>query len=142
MRSALRSALAAVSLGLLMTQGAAAGERTYRWVDEKGRVHYSDVKNEKSRQIDVKPGSGISDTPKESAATVAARQLDCQRKRDQVSIYNSSAQISETDSLGNTRTYSAEERQLLIDRAQQAAQVACGQPGVTAPAEAGNAASP
>jgi len=139
MRSVLRSAVLAATLGLLTTQAAMAGERTYRWTDDKGRVHYSDVRNEKSKQVEVKPGSGVSDTPKESAATIASRQLDCQRKRDQVSIYNSSAQISETDNLGNSRTYSAEERQLLIDRAQQAAQAACSQPGVTAPATEGNA---
>lgn len=142
MQSAIRSAVLAASLALLLVQAAGAGERTYRWIDEKGRVHYSDVKSEKSQQVEVKPGSGVSDTPKESPATVAARQLECQRKRDQVSIYNSSAQISETDSLGNIRTYSAAERQQLIDRAQQAAQAACNQPGVSAPLAEGAAPNP
>lgn len=139
MRSAIRSAVLAASLGVLLQPAASAGERTYRWTDEKGRVHYSDVKNEKGKLVEVKPGSGVSDTPKDSAATIATRQLECQRKRDQVSIYNSSAQISETDSLGNIRTYTAEERQQLIDRAQQAVQAACSQPGVNAPLTPGAA---
>lgn len=133
MRPALRPAVLAALLGLLLAQAAGAGERTYRWTDEKGRVHYSDVKNAKSQQVEIKPGSGVSDAPKESAASQASRQLECQRKRDQVAIYNSSAQISETDNLGNTRTYSPEERQQLIDRAQQAVQAACSQPGLVAP---------
>ena len=123
----------AVSLAFVGLHAAHAGERTYRWVDEKGRVHYSDVKSEKGQQVEVKPGSGVSETPKDSPATLAARQLDCQRKKDQVSIYNTSAAINETDSLGNTRTYSAAERQTLIDRAQQQAQTACSLPGANQP---------
>lgn len=139
MRSVLRAAVVAATLGLLTTQAAMAGERTYRWTDEKGRVHYSDVKNDKSQQVQVKPGSGVSDAAKDSSAGAGARQLECQRKRDQVAVYTSSSQISETDNLGNIRTYSAEERQQLIDRAQQAAQTACSQPGVVAPASEPNA---
>ncbi|MDO9452287.1 MAG: DUF4124 domain-containing protein [Stagnimonas sp.] len=133
MRPVLCHLALAASLAFAGLQAAHAGERTYRWVDEKGRVHYSDVKSEKGQQVEVKPGSGVSETPKDSPATLAARQLDCQRKKDQVSVYNSSSKISETDNLGNTRTYSDEERQKLIDRAQQQAQTACSQPGADVP---------
>lgn len=133
MRSVLRPITLLLTSSVLLLQAAQAGDRTYRWTDEKGRVHYSDVKNDKGERVEVKPGSGVSVTSKDSPATIATRQLDCQRKTDKVTIYNNSSQINETDGLGNTKTYSDEERQQLINRAQELAQTACSQPGVVAP---------
>ncbi|MES2885695.1 MAG: DUF4124 domain-containing protein [Pseudomonadota bacterium] len=129
MRPALPLAVVSAALGLLCLSAAQAGEKTYRWVDDKGRAHYSDVKSEKGEQVQVKPGSSITATPKD-APDAAARQLDCQRRRDQVALYKSSADINETDHLGRSRTYTAAERQQLIDRSEQAAETACSQPGV------------
>lgn len=139
MRPTLSLVTAAAALSLLCLGAAQAGEKTYRWLDEKGRVHYSDVKSEKGEQVQVKPGSSITATPKDAPDAVAARQLDCQRRRDQVSLYKSSADINETDNLGRSRTYTAAERQQLIDRSEQAAQTACSQPGVI---DVGNAPQP
>ena len=119
----------ALSLGLAM-QAAVAGDRTYRWTDAQGRVHYSDVKNDKSVPVQIKPSGGVAATPKDSAATLAARQLECQRRKDQLTLYNNSADISETDNLGNTRSYTAEERNKLIERAREQAKTACSQPGL------------
>lgn len=126
MRVSLSGSVLALLTVLLWSGAAAAGDRTYRWTDAQGRVHYSDVRNEKGEPVEVKPGRGIDKAPKDSPAAVAARQVECQRRKDQVLVYNSSAQISETDSLGNTRTYTPEERQKLIDRAQQQVLEACG----------------
>lgn len=126
-------AAAALAFSGLLLQTVQAAERsTYRWIDDKGRVHFSDVRSEKGQPVQVKPGSGISNVPKDSPAAIAARQQECQRKKEQVAVYNSSAQISETDNLGNTRSYSPQERQKLIDRAEQQAQVACNAPGTVA----------
>ena len=130
MRPIPHSAALAVLLSLLCLSAAQAGERTYRWVDDKGRVHYSDVKSENGEQVQVKPGGTITATGKDAPEAVAARQLECQRKKDAVALYNSSAEINETDNLGRNRTYTALERQQLIDRTQQAARVACSMPGV------------
>ena len=63
--------------------------------------------------------------------SAAARQLDCQRKRDQLTAYSNSSDINETDSLGNTRTYTAVERQALIERTKQQVQFACEPPAAT-----------
>ena len=124
MRSHYRLPMLSVVLGLLLST-AQAGEHTYRWTDANGRVHYSDVKNPNSEQVQVKPGQAVSATPKAVTEAAAARQLDCQRKRDQLAAYSKSSDINETDSLGNTRTFTAAERQALIDRTQQQVQLAC-----------------
>lgn len=130
------AALVLVFNGLLLQAAQAAERSTYRWTDDKGRVHYSDVRSEKGQPVQVRPSSGVSNVPKDSPAAIAARQLNCQRKKDQAAAYNSSAQINETDSLGNIRTYSPEERQKLIDRAEQQAQLACSAPNAVAAADA------
>ncbi len=131
MRPDLRSLLVAASVGALLTTAANAGDRTYRWLDEKGRVHYSDVKNAKGEQVEIKRGGGVANAPKDSAAAVAARQLECQRKKDQLQVYSGSAQISETDALGNTRTYTAAERQKFIERSTAEVNLACGPSNAT-----------
>lgn len=139
MRPTLSQASAAAALSLLCLAAVQAGEKTYRWIDEKGRVHYSDVKSAKGEQVQVKPGGSITTTPKGAAETIAARQLECQRRREQVALYKTSTDINETDNLGRSRSYTAAERQQLIDRSEQAAETACSQPGVI---DTGNASSP
>jgi len=139
MRQLPRPVMFVLCVGGLLFQLAHGGERTYRWTDEKGRVHYSDMKSEKSEQVEVKPGSGVYSAPKDSPAAIAARQLDCQRKRDQLTVYGSSSEITETDSLGNTRTYSAAERQKLLERTQQQVDAACNPTATNADGASGNA---
>lgn len=131
MRSHSRLLMLSVVLGLLGST-AQAGERTYRWVDASGRVHYGDVKTPNSEQVQVKPGQAVSATPKAVTEAAAARQLDCQRKRDQLAAYSNSSDINETDSLGNTRSYTAAERQALIERTKQQVQFACEPPAIAA----------
>ena len=130
MRPHLHPALIAALLSVVSLGAVEAGERTYRWTDDKGRVHYSDVKSAEGEQVQVRPGGRIAPAPKISPDTVAQRQQECQRKKDQVELYNSSAEINETDSLGNSRTFTMEERRQLIERTQQQATVACSQPGL------------
>ena len=123
---------AALSLSVLLLSGVQAGERTYRWVDDKGRVHYSDVPREKSERVEIKPGSSIQAAPKDSPDAFAAKQLECQRKKDQLAVYSSSAEINETDGLGRSRTYSAEEKAQLVERTRQQMTVLCEAAGVSA----------
>lgn len=130
MRPHSRLLMLSAALGLLLST-AQAGD-TYRWTDESGRVHYSDVKNPKSEQVKVKPGQAVSATPKAVTEAAAARQLDCKRKQDQLAAYSNSSDINETDSLGNTRTFTAVERQALIERTKQQVQFAC-EPLTTTP---------
>lgn len=130
MRPAIFDFTLALSLSVGLLGAAHASERTYRWIDAQGRVHYSDVKSEKGEPVEIRPGSRITNLPKHSPANAASQQLECQRRKDQLALYNSASDVSETDSLGNTRTYTAEERAKLIEKAQQQQQAACGQTGL------------
>ncbi len=109
---------------------AQAGERTYRWTDDKGRVHYSDLPSGRGEQVQIKPGSRIQAAPKDSPEMLASRQLECQRKKDQLAVYSSSAEINETDSLGRSRSYSTEEKTQLIERTRQQMVTICTAAGV------------
>lgn len=131
----MRSVLLTVLLTCLLLPAAQAGEKTYRWRDSLGRVHYSDVKSHKGEQVQIRPGSGIATAPKVSPAMLAERQQDCQRKRDQLAAYSSSAEITETDGLGKSRSYTAAERQQLIARIRVQVEEACGPLGATATVE-------
>ncbi len=110
----LRTATLLLPLLLLATAAQAAGQaKTYRWVDAKGRVHYSDVPvSPQAQQVQVKPGSGVVDVPKTPAADLAG---ECTRRKERLTTYESAAQITETDALGNTRTYTDDERQKLLE---------------------------
>lgn len=108
---------------LLLLSSAQAGGKTYRWVDERGRVHYGDIAVPSAEQVDIKPGSGITASPGE--VTAASMALECQRRKDQLASYNSAQEITETDALGKTRSYTAAERVQLLNRVQQQVQEAC-----------------
>jgi len=110
-------------LGLLVLSSVQAGGSTYRWVDERGRVHYSDIPVPSAEQVDIKPGSGISASP--GKVTAASMAVECQRRKDQLTSYNSAQEITETDALGKTRSYTAAERVQLLNRVQQQVQEAC-----------------
>jgi hypothetical protein len=132
--------LPALPLLLALVAGAAAGERTYRWVDEKGRVHYSDMPNPRGERVQVSPGSRVQATPKDGAESLAARQLECQRKKDQLTVYSSSAEITETDSLGRTRSYTADEKVQLLERTRQQMTETCTAAGMAPVATEGSGA--
>ena len=107
-----------LALPLLSSLAAADGRTTYRWVDEKGRVHYSDLPAPatKAEEIQVKPGSG---SGKPTAGTRAAsdqQAKECERLTGQIAAYEAASGISETDGLGNTRNYSAAEKAKLVER--------------------------
>ncbi len=143
MRPDIRPMTLAVALGLALLASAQAGDRTYRWVDDKGRVHFSDIKTANGgERVQVKPARPIQSAPvDQSPAAVAARQSECQRKRDQAALYSGSAEIKETDSIGNSRIFTPAERQKLVERAEEQVRIACNQPGVNAPAAADDSES-
>lgn len=113
-------------LPLLLPAAAPASGKTYRWTDERGRVHYGDISAPRSERVEIQPGSGITlaqPTPAELEA--ATRAQDCERRRDQLASYRRAEEITETDALGKTRSYTADERERLLLRVQQQVQEAC-----------------
>lgn len=101
----------------------ASEAKTYRWVDEKGRVHYSDVAAPKAEQVLVKPGSGVTGVAKSEEA--AGRAEECQLLRERLSTYETASTITETDALGNQRAYTDAERQKLLTLTREQVQAAC-----------------
>lgn len=116
----------ALLLGVVLLPVAQAGGKTYRWTDEKGRVHYGDISAPRSEQVEIRQGSGITAAVPTAAETAAAAQAEeCKRRKDQLTSYSSAEEITETDAFGKTRSYTATERKQLVQRVQQQMQEAC-----------------
>ena len=102
-----------------------AEKNTYRWTDEKGRTHFSDVPAPKSERLDIKRNGRVKAvTPDVIAAENKAR--ECKRRQDQRAGYRNAMEITETDALGNQRNYTEAERVQLIERTEQQVKELCG----------------
>lgn len=119
----MRALLVALMLSLVLLPLAQAGGKTYRWTDDRGRVHYGDIAVPHSEQIEIRPGSGIRAAVPEAAALQPTQ--ECQRLKDQLASYSSAQEITETDALGKTRSYTGAERQQLLDHVQKQVQEVC-----------------
>jgi len=123
----LSTSLLALLLGLSLPLASYAG-KTYRWRDANGRAHYSDVPAPKSEELQITTAAGTqAEKAKEDAASLENQQELCQRKREQLATYISASKVTETDSLGNTKTYSEAEKDSLVKRTQAQVREACGQ---------------
>lgn len=119
-------ALAALS-ALVLSAAAGAGE-VYKWVDKDGRVHYGDKpKTTPAEQVAPQPGQ-LPGEPGDPAAAQQAASPACLAKRKQLESYRSASAINETDSTGQTRELSAEERQTLIANTEKQVTAACNPP--------------
>lgn len=117
----------ALLLTLALPLAAVATGKTYRWKDDNGRMHYSDVPTAKSQRIEVRTASGTQPAkPAEPAEPKQSKEEACQSKREQLATYISAAKVTETDTLGNTRTYSATEKEKLVLRTQAQVREVCG----------------
>ena len=113
---------------MVVANVSAAGDaKTYRWVDAKGRVHYSDVPAPDAERVQIRPGNGVVGVPKEEASTAsrAQSQQNCDRQKEQLATYQAATTITETDGLGNQKTYSAAEREQLLARLRDQTALAC-----------------
>jgi hypothetical protein len=107
---------------LLWTGSAAAADATlYRWVDKDGHVHYGDQAAPNAKQINPKRlGDEDADASDAAAAAASAKQAaECKSKSDQLGRYQSATSITETDALGNTHDYTAEQKDQLVAKTQQ-----------------------
>jgi hypothetical protein len=132
MRSA--AILAAVLLaGMSVSQ---AATKVYRWTDKDGHVHFTDQPpaHIPSTAVDISapataaaPAANGGDDAAAAAdqgAKPAAE--DCQKLKDKLASYKSADKITETDALGNVRTFSAEDRKKLLELTEQKMRTACG----------------
>jgi len=111
-----------VAVSLFLCGVAGADGTLYRWVDKDGHVHYGDdpaaVNN--AREVAPNPlnaGSGSSSGGDDAAA--AKQAAECKNKGEVLGRYKNAATINETDALGNTREFSAEEKDQLIAKTQK-----------------------
>ncbi len=113
----------AVTALLWACSAAAADATLYRWVDKDGHVHYGDQAAPNAKQVNPKRlGNEDADASAGDAAAAAAsakQAAECQSKNDQLGRYKSATSITETDALGNTRDYSAEQKDQLVAKTQQ-----------------------
>jgi hypothetical protein len=123
---------AAAVLVLSMVDASRAGS-VYRWVDKQGNTHYTDHLPPDTSgapvHVDAAPASSEAAAAAASTApkTATGSTEECQKVKDQLTSYKAATKIKETDALGNTREYSDEERQKLIDLTAQKVKTTCGE---------------
>lgn len=119
--------LAAASLFFCAVAG--ADTQLYRWVDKDGHVHYGDQPAPNAKMVNPKvPGSEDAQDAADAAAKAAAdkQAADCKSKNDELARYKSATSITETDALGNSKDYTAEQRDQLVARTQKYVNDHCG----------------
>jgi hypothetical protein len=131
MRTAIFLAAAVVICGML---DVSAANRVYRWIDKEGHVHYTDQPPADIPSTAIAPGLptiGTSETPAAPAtatktASTEAKPEDCGKAKEKLAAYNAASKITETDALGNTREYTAEDRLKLIEVMKTKVDQSCG----------------
>ena len=117
----------------LFALAAHAGNEVFKWTDADGNVHYGDKpKSEKSEPVTKKPGE-LPEAPSDPAADKAAadRAAACEAKKKQLDSYKKATVINETDSFGNTRQFSAAEKEKLLAVTEKQVAEACAPPAPT-----------
>ncbi|MDB5972151.1 MAG: hypothetical protein JWQ90_4601 [Hydrocarboniphaga sp.] len=125
-RISLRVLLAWLLIGWI---GIAQAATIYRWVDERGRVHYGDQRGAGVSAIEIRPGGGEA-RPVEQAEAVQPLTQECERRKSQLEAYKSAASVVETDALGQSHEYDPAQRTQLMQLAERRVLSACGRPGV------------
>ncbi len=117
-----------VLAGCGVVTGAAAA--VYRWVDDAGRVHFSDTPPASHTEVlEFAPGTAAQAARRqqllaeESAA--AARDEACAAARTQLAQYQSAGRLVERDPDGNERELNADERASLVETAQARVDADC-----------------
>lgn len=141
----MRSFLSPILLCALIAAAGTAGaqeKKAYRWKDEKGRIHYSDVPAPRSEKIDIQRNGKV-DAMSADAVAAEARGRECQRRRDQLASYTRAGDITETDALGNSRSYTDAEKKTLIARIEAQVKEYCDDANpITNSSSNGNAGKP
>ena len=107
---------------------AQAGD-VYKWKDKDGKVHYGDRPKTDAQAVELLNAEPVEEEGDPDAAkATAAREADCTRKKEQLAKYKSATAIKETDNLGQTREYSAAERDKFLAMQEKAANDACMPP--------------
>jgi hypothetical protein len=137
--------------GLLVALPLAAAERTYKWVDEKGQVHYggtpppgikaeqiagppppptgakSDGGSSAAKQFEspTQKSSSPSDTNNAKSSTAEMDRANCELAKKNLDILKTQPRISLTDPDGKMRAMPEEERAEQIKKAEEGVKNFC-----------------
>lgn len=136
-RNAIEATALALGAALLLVSAAAAAE-IYRWVDAKGKVHYSDRPVADAQSVEVRvpesAESGGSTEPVDDEAA-AVRAKHCALAQQRLKDYESSDGLVQEDEFGRRREIKGEERVQLIVRAQSDVKTFCSEAAQAASAD-------
>lgn len=104
----------------------AAAAEVYTWKDKNGNLHYSDTPNSDARPVEVKPGSGDGGAAAEKDRAETARAARCKAETEELDRARKATGLRETDSKGNTRDLTAEERSAYVAGIEKRVSEACG----------------
>jgi hypothetical protein len=113
---------------------ALAADTVYRWTDENGRLHYSDLPSGNAKaameRVDVRTGTATKaePPPPEDAQAAATQKAEkCAVKRAQFKSYTSAIRLVEKDALGREHEYTSDERDALIAKTQSEIDQLCAE---------------
>ena len=118
------------SLLVMFTTVTVSAGTIYRWTGSDGRVHYGDQPPPGARSVQLvggRTGAPLEGVAAETGEAAARRKKDCDVRRSQLELYSKATKLTEKDSLGRERTYTDEERNLLLARTQAEVNVLCAQ---------------
>lgn len=129
--------LSVMAVGMCMAMSTlTAHADVYKWKDANGRVHYGDQPASGAEKVNAGPANAAAADAADNAADQSAqkRAEECSRMREQLANYKTASKIVETDSLGNQKEFSDDERKKLLDRTQKQIAGNCGDSTGDAPA--------
>ena len=112
-----------VAASLLLCAAAGADPTLYRWVDKDGHVHYGDQAAANARPVNPHMLNGGEDTSAANddakAAEADKQAAACKSKSDELNRYKGATTITETESLGNSREFTPEQKDQLVAKTQK-----------------------
>lgn len=112
-----------------------ASAEIYRWVDEKGQVHYSDRPNPKVRQIAVEIGDAntgkyvvpedTADAESGEAAVQRTRAEQCKLAQERLASYRTASSVVRRDEAGEETEIGPDEKVQLIVKTEQQVKALC-----------------
>jgi Domain of unknown function (DUF4124) len=123
----------AVMLSFALSASLQAGERVYKWVDEKGVVHFTQQPptTRKSETLEVRKGyseptkAEPTKEPTEEEKAAAAAAEFCKKARENLVIVSAEGEVRRKDEYGSSTVMSEEEKNLEKKRAQTAIDQHC-----------------
>lgn len=107
---------------MLLMPPASAESRVYRWKDAVGNAHFGDAPPTHAHAVKLPAAR-----PAPVASAPAVDAAACAERREQLGRFRQADRITETNALGETRSYSDDERRRLIATTEADVRAICGE---------------